>query len=63
MKKQSKEDLSIFPRVALIELIDYLQKALEYKQDIIDKAIDFIKNNIVATETEEILLDILKGEE
>ena len=43
-------------------------KDIEYKEKIklqqrIDKAIEYMENHIVATETEEILLKILKGEE
>ena len=40
-----------------------LAKYSEELEDRIDKAIEYIENHIIATETEDILLDILKGEE
>lgn len=43
------------------QLIEKEQKINELR-DRIDKAIEFIENHIIATETEETLLKIFKGE-
>lgn len=45
------------------EQIEALRKQVIELQGKINKAIDFLENHIVATETEETLLKILKGEE
>lgn len=45
MKKQSKEDLLKFSKEDLVELIDYMQQALEYKDERINKIIEMFKND------------------
>lgn len=45
------------------EQIEVLRKQIVELQEKINKAVDFLENHIVATETEETLLKILKGEE
>lgn len=43
------------------KVIDRLSRKIQRKNTIINKAINFIENHIIATETEDILLNILKG--
>lgn len=48
------------------ELIDHIVSNIRNGETLlsrIDKAIEFIENHIIATETEETLLKILKGEQ
>ena len=44
------------------EEIKQILKCYEYLQQRIDKAINFIEKYVIATETEDILLTILKGD-
>ena len=47
----------------LLKTYDDLEEQYKLLLKRVNKAIDFIKNNIVATETEEILLNILRGKD
>ena len=52
---QKENGKNVFPD------FDEIYKRYDVYKERIDKAIEYIKNHIVATETENILLDILEG--
>lgn len=61
MKKQSKEDLSMFSKEVLIGLIDYMQQTLKYQKERIDKAIEHLhkrnkQNKSALTNKEETII-------
>ena len=47
----------------VIEIRIYYEEIIQGLEERINKAIEYIENHIVATETEDILLKILKGSE
>ena len=64
MNREEKIEVSLSEE-DVQNVINCYEKDIEYIKQLeekIDKAIEYIENHIIATETEEVLLEILKGE-